>query len=140
MINAAAPMTGGIIWPAEDADASTPPAKDGLYPHDFISGIVNDPVVTTLARELPDIVPRSPLATTAVFAGPPAKRPVRAKARSMNSFAPPVTSRKHPKTMKAKTKVVITAIGVPNMPSAVKNICAAIRCRSYPLCPIKVGM
>ena len=30
MMKAAAPITGGMIWPPIEAVASTPPAKDGL--------------------------------------------------------------------------------------------------------------
>lgn len=100
MIKAAAPITGGMICPAEEEDASTPPAKDGSYPQDFIKGIVNVPVVTTLARLEPEIVPSNADATTAVLAGPPANLPVSANAKLMKSFAPPVTSRKQPKTTK----------------------------------------
>ena len=57
MINAAAPMTGGTIWPPFDAIASTDAAKRGLNPELFISGMVKEPVVTTFAVVLPDSVP-----------------------------------------------------------------------------------
>ncbi len=65
MTKAAAPMTGGIIWPPVEATASTAPAKADGYPRLFISGIVNVPVVTTFATAEPDIVPIAPLERTA---------------------------------------------------------------------------
>ena len=44
-MKAAAPMTGGMIWPPVEATASTAPAKAGLYPTFFISGMVKMPVL-----------------------------------------------------------------------------------------------
>jgi len=44
MMNAAAPMTGGMIWPPVEAAASTAPAKFGVYPKRFMRGIVKVPV------------------------------------------------------------------------------------------------
>ena len=38
----------------------------------FINGIVNVPVVTVLATELPEIVPKNADEMTATLAGPPA--------------------------------------------------------------------
>jgi hypothetical protein len=57
MMNAAAPMIGGVICPPHDALASTAPAKRGEKPTRFISGIVITPVVTVLAMALPLIMP-----------------------------------------------------------------------------------
>ena len=135
MINAAAPITGGMICPADDAELSTPPAKEALYPVSFISGIVKEPVVTTFASDDPEIVPRNPDATTAVFAGPPTYLPVSEKARSINCLAPPVASRNEPNKINAKTKVVATDIGVPSIPSRVMYIWEATRSTPYPLWP-----
>ena len=70
IMKAAAPITGGMICPPVEAAASTAPAKYGLYPVFFIRGMVNAPVVTVFATELPDTDPINPLATTAVIAGP----------------------------------------------------------------------
>ena len=39
---------------------------------DFIRGMVNVPVVTVLATEEPEMVPKNPEEMTATFAGPPA--------------------------------------------------------------------
>ena len=64
-------MTGGISWPPVLAVDSTPPAKADEKPKRFINGIVNWPVVTTLATPEPLIVPIKPELTTATFAGPP---------------------------------------------------------------------
>ncbi len=71
----------------------------------FISGIVKVPVVTTFATELPDMVPKRPLAITATFAGPPILCPVAARARSMKNFPRPVLWRKAPNNMNRYTKV-----------------------------------
>ena len=56
MMKAAAPMMGGMIWPMVDEEASTPAAKWLGYPVRFINGIVNEPVVTVLSTELPEIL------------------------------------------------------------------------------------
>ena len=56
MINAAAPIIGGINWPPVDADASVAPANSGLNFAFFIIGIVNDPDATVFATELPEII------------------------------------------------------------------------------------
>ena len=75
MMNAAAPMTGGMICPPVDAAASTAPANSGRYPVFFMSGMVMEPVETVFATELPLTVPCRALATTAAFAGPPTEPP-----------------------------------------------------------------
>jgi hypothetical protein len=54
-----------------EAATSTAPALLAGKPTRFISGIVNVPVVTTLAIEEPEIKPLKPEETTAAFAGPP---------------------------------------------------------------------
>ena len=68
---AAAPITGGIIWPALEAVASTPPAKAGLNHLRLIIGIVITPVATTLVTAAPDIVPKRADDRIAACAGPP---------------------------------------------------------------------
>jgi hypothetical protein len=78
MMKAPTPMIGGMIWPMQLAVASTPPAKAGAKPTRFISGMVKAPVETTFAGPEPLIVPKSAEATTALWAGPPRSRPVRA--------------------------------------------------------------
>ncbi|MPN34158.1 hypothetical protein SDC9_181651 [bioreactor metagenome] len=108
MIKAAAPIIGGIICPPVEAEASTPPANSGLYPTLFINGMVNVPVPATFAKELPEIVPINPLARTAAFAGPPLKRPVREKAKSIKACAPPVSVRNAPRRINRNTKVAVT--------------------------------
>ena len=75
MMNAAAPITGGMICPPEDAVASTAPANSGRMPDFFMIGIVKVPVAAVLATALPDTVPISALATTATLAGPPRIHP-----------------------------------------------------------------
>ena len=76
---AAAPMTGGMIWPLEPAATSTAPAFSAEKPTFFISMMVTGPQVSTLAMEDPEIRPCRPEATTAALAGPPRMWPSRAK-------------------------------------------------------------
>jgi len=68
-------MTGGMNWPPVEATASTAPAKVGRYPIFFIKGIVKEPVLTTLATALPEMVRKSELLKMATLAGPPRYRP-----------------------------------------------------------------
>ena len=89
MMNAPAPMIGGISWPPVEAAASTPPANLGLNPIRFIMGMVMEPVPTVLATALPETDPMMPEAKTAILAGPPVVRPISDRARlMMNSPAP----------------------------------------------------
>ena len=78
MMNATAPITGGISWLPMLAVASTPPANAGLGPKRFISGMVNCPVVTTLATPEPVMVPISAEENTETLAGPPTRWPEQA--------------------------------------------------------------
>ena len=81
--NAAAPITGGMIWPLTDDATSTAPARSAEKPTRFISGIVNVPVVTTLAIDEPEISPVIAEDTTAALAGPPRMWPINEKATWM---------------------------------------------------------
>ena len=103
MMKAPAPMTGGMSCPPVEAVASTAPANSGRHPTFFMSGIVKVPVVATFATDDPLIVPSSPDATTATFAGPPGLLPASESARSLKKRAPPLAPRKAPKRMKRKT-------------------------------------
>ena len=76
-------MTGGISCPPSEAVTSMAAAMWGLNPSFFIRGMVIEPVETTLAIELPDTVPISPLPMTAVFAGPPSMWPTSPLHRSI---------------------------------------------------------
>ena len=96
-MNAPAPIIGGMNCPPVEATASMPPASSGLYPTFFITGIVNVPVATTLATELPEIDPKNALARTATFAGPPVHLPVAAHAMSMKKSPAPDFCRNAPK-------------------------------------------
>ncbi len=71
MMNATAPITGGMICPPMLAVASTAPANTEEYPNRFISGIVNGPIVMTFAMPEPEIIPINPDEITATLAGPP---------------------------------------------------------------------
>ena len=102
MMKATAPITGGMIWPPIEAVASTPPAKAARYPKRFISGMVNWPVVTTLATPEPEIVPISAEEITATLPAPPRAWPTRPSATSVKSRIMPARSRKAPNRMKRK--------------------------------------
>ncbi len=102
MMNATAPITGGMICPPIDAVASTPPANAARYPKRFISGMVNCPVVTTLATPDPEIVPISPDEITATLAAPPSLWPTSPSDTSEKSRIIPARSRKLPNRMKRK--------------------------------------
>src|SRR3546814_1432785 len=72
---AAAPITGGMIWPFTEEATSTAPAFSAFRPTRFIIGIVKVPVVTTLAIEEPEMRPVEAEAATAALAGPPRRWP-----------------------------------------------------------------
>ena len=55
--------------------------------------MVNEPVVTVLATELPEIMPKKVLEATAALAGPPLVQPVNAKATSVKNWPAPVFCR-----------------------------------------------
>ena len=99
-MKAPAPMTGGISCPPVLAAASIAPAKNGLKPERRMRGIVNVPVVTTLATALPERDPMKALETAAVLAGPPRVRPATRFARAISRAPPPATSRNAPKSTK----------------------------------------
>ncbi len=80
---AAAPITGGMIWPLTEEATSTAPAFSEEKPVRFIIGMVKVPVVTTLAIDEPEIIPVRPEASTAALAGPPRKWPSRLNASWM---------------------------------------------------------
>ncbi len=106
-------MMGGVTCPPHEALASTAPAKRGLKPTFFISGIVITPVVTVLAIAEPEIMPKRPDETTLTLAGPPAKRPAAMVARLTKSCPSPVSWAMMPKSTKWKTKVATTPTGMP---------------------------
>ena len=57
----------------DEAQASTAAANLARYPRFFINGMVNEPVVTTLATAEPETVPMKPDATAEALAGPPTR-------------------------------------------------------------------
>src|SRR5688500_8728992 len=75
MRNAAAPMTGGMIWPLIDEAASMAPALTPEYPVRFINGMVKMPPETTFDTDEPETTPFSAEDTTATLAGPPRRCP-----------------------------------------------------------------
>ena len=79
--------------------------------------MVNAPVETTFATELPDTVPKSALEITATFAGPPRLEPARDMARSMKNGPAPEKVKNAPNTMNRKTMVAEAFIGEPKTAS-----------------------
>ena len=61
---------------------------------------------------------------TATLAGPPEAQPATALEMSMKNWPRPVFSRKEPKRMKRKMKVLETPMGVPKTPSVVNQKCS----------------
>src|SRR3546814_18931369 len=86
------------------------PASCGRKPVRFMSGMVKEPVVTTLATEEPEIEPNSAEVRTAILAGPPRQRPATAVPRFMKNAPAPEPSTKAPKIMKGKTQVAKDAV------------------------------
>ena len=62
-----------------------------------------EPVETTFATVLPEIIAKKPLATTAIFAGPPTRPPAKESASFMKALKPPNASRKLAKKTNAAT-------------------------------------
>ena len=112
-------MIGGMIWPPVDAIALVAPAKCGLKPAFFMIGIVNEPEANGVGhRPAPgEIMPCRPEAATAAFAGPPVKRPVSRKARSLKSAPMFVRMSTTANSRNRKMKVEETWIGVPKIPA-----------------------
>ena len=116
-------MTGGMICPFTDEATSTAPAASGLKPTRFIKGMVKVPVVTVFAMEDPEIKPVMAEETTAAFAGPPRRCPIRAKAILMNQFPAPALSSREPNKTKRKTRDVETFSAIPKTPSSDNQKC-----------------
>ena len=100
MMKAPAPMIGGMICPPVEATDSTEPASSGLYPVFFIRGIVNTPVLDTLATAEPEIIPIRPEDITAALAGPPTVLSESFIPQSISTPPPPQLAKKHPNTRK----------------------------------------
>ncbi|CSC69947.1 Uncharacterised protein [Vibrio cholerae] len=83
MMNAPAPITGGMSCPPVEAAASTPAAKRAGKPAFFIMGMVITPVETVFATLDPDTDPIKPEASTAIKPGPPTTLPAAARDTSM---------------------------------------------------------
>ena len=126
MMNATAPITGGMSCPPMEAVASTAPAKCARKPVFFMRGIVKEPTVTTLAIAEPLTMPRSALENTATLAGPPLVCPTRLNARSEKKEMIPACSRKAPSRMNRKMYVEETPRGIPKIPSVVRYMYSAM--------------
>ena len=71
IMNAPAPITGGISCDPREAVASIAPAVLLFHPSFFIIGIVMEPADTTLLTVLPDVIPRKQLDKIDTCAQPP---------------------------------------------------------------------
>ena len=96
MMNAAAPIIGGISCPLTPAATSMAPAFVRVSPAFVIKGIVKVPTVTTFAVELPLTMPVSPLAMTDAFAGPPLNLPSKLNAKFIKYCPAPALSSSEP--------------------------------------------
>ena len=122
MINAPAPITGGINWPPVDAAASMPAANRAGKPALRIKGIVMTPVETVLATEEPETEPIKPDPNTATKPGPPIILLARERDKSMMKSPAPDFTRNAPKRMNMKTKLHEIREIEPNMPSVLKKL------------------
>ena len=122
IMKAPAPITGGMSWPPVEDAASTAAANRGVNPDRFINGMVREPVPTVFATALPEILPIKPLASTAIFAGPPTVLPIAVSASlMMNSPAPDFNRNAANRTNRNTNVDEIVAI-LPKMPSGAKYI------------------
>lgn len=78
-----------------------------------MSGMVNVPVVTTLAMLEPETAPVSALPSTAALAAPPRKPPRPLIASLMKKLPPPARSSIVPNRTNRKTTVAETCSGTP---------------------------
>src|SRR5690606_11956120 len=113
MMNATAPMTGGISCPPVDATASIAAAECGLYPALRMRGMVITPVDRTLETALPEIVPKRLEAMIEIFAEPPRDWPMAAEDNSVKNVEPPERNSSAPNKRNAMTIVVTTLSGAP---------------------------
>ncbi len=118
MMNAPAPMIGGINCPPVEADASTPAANLALNPFAFINGIVMTPVDAVLATAEPEIVPVNAEDITATNAAPPRSLPAILLDISMTKSEAPDTTRKAPKIINKVIFAEEMVVMIPNMPSS----------------------
>ncbi len=115
MMKAAIPMTGGVIWPPVEAQASIAAARWGRNPARFISGIVTVPTVMTFETMLPEIDPNKDEPTIAILAGPPRYLPISAIAMPVKKVEPPVLRSTCPKKTYTTTTVAMILITMPRI-------------------------
>ena len=133
-------MIGGVSWPLVDDATSTAPAFSAGKPTRFISGMVNVPVVTTLAIEDPEIRPVMPDETTAALAGPPRMWPRSENATRMKYPPAPALSSSAPNSTNRNTKPVDTPSAMPNTPSVDSHWCDIVLASDAPLWAITSGI
>ena len=85
-------------------------------------GMVKVPVETTLATELPEMVPKIAEAIMAILAGPPRLRPASAVERSRKMRSAPQTLRKAPNSRNRNTVLAEPPMGIPKIPCWLKMV------------------
>ena len=83
--------------------------------------MVKLPEPTVFETELPETVPSKALVNTATFAGPPEALPAKALQISIKNCPIPVFSSQAPNKINKKINVEQAPIGVPIIPSVLKN-------------------
>ncbi len=107
----------------------------------FIAGMVSEPVVTVLAMEEPEIVPKSDDESTETLAGPPESLPATTCARSMKNWPRPIFCAITPNSTKWNTTVDTIQSVMPKMPSAGKYMLLMYCAQLIPgCCKICSGM
>jgi hypothetical protein len=128
-------MIGCMIIPPVPATASVAAANSFEKPARRMRGMVNVPMVAALATALPEIVPNSPLATAATFAGPPRVRAEARNAMSRNASPPPVFSKTAPKIRKMARRVAEIWSMIPQNPWGVTYKLRTTISQENPSCP-----
>ena len=114
--NAPAPINGGIIWPPDDATASTDAANLLGYFNFIIAGKVTIPVEATFADADPDIEPNRADDITETLAAPPLSLPANAVAIFIKPEPASPEFKKEPKITKIDTIETETPVKGPHIP------------------------
>src|SRR5699024_3588984 len=117
--NAPAPINGGMIWPPEDATASTAPANDLGYPRRTIVGMVTAPMEAALAEAEPEMEPNMAEASTATLPAPPRRRPAAAMAILRKPWPASPAFSTAPMITKIATTLTDTPVNAPQTPPSV---------------------
>ena len=139
MTKAPAPISGGMIWPPDEATASTAPARAGGYPSRRIAGSVIAPVEATLAEAEPEIEPNSAEARTETLAAPALRRPAAAAARFMKPWPASPALRTAPMMTNTATMLTETPVRLPHRPPSATTMVPRKLSRGRPGWPNSPG-